>query len=162
MGGNPGALGGLLRPLPTAARLLSPISPNLISLTKTLAASPVGSNPSPFDTFFFNRFRRNRSKIIIKKQLGRKQNNYYVCIPPNRERPRNVKRLKIPGYPQDVNIVRFKHSTPELKFIKNHLDVANGTRPTPWIKHPRLNLEILTTLIPTTAFNSLLERIGCE
>ena len=99
-------------------------------------------------------------RILLKKILNPgKLSSYYICLPRAVIPPQRFELAKVPGCPKSLNIVQFKPSRKNFKFIYNHLCKANTAVPSPWCKSPGGRWYLLSWRLPDATYKSLINRI---
>ena len=99
-------------------------------------------------------------RIILKaKHLNTKLQAYYLGAPKSMVFPQSANTAVLPNFPPNLQIVNFKPSRANLKFIYNHLVRANNAKPSPWCPSPDGIWFLLARRLTDATYSQLIERI---
>lgn len=99
-------------------------------------------------------------RIILKQVLVENYlSSYFVCLPRSVTPPKHLITFQVPYCPPDLNIVRFKASRMEFKFMYNYLTKANTAIPSGWLKSPKGQWQLLAWRLADQTYARLVELI---
>ena len=140
---------------PTASNPIQPPATPRLDLTEI---------PRRDENLFLNytwRLTLEQNPRTILKEIppNAKLQAYYLCVPKSIVFPQSVNTAVLPNFHPNLQIVNFKPSRANLKFIYNHLVRANNANLSPWCPSLGGIWFLLTRRLADATYSQLIERI---